>query len=173
MCLVKTLLGKTLWEKILVKEKEYTYLLIRTIHTICCLIKNLARKTQWEKTSIKGKRVQRVLYSPWLKHHLISCDDVSNLRTLWLIYSFFEEKPHISWIWCVILSQPDALLTCFMEDFYFYRATFASLIPRILLCLHMQTHSVIEIELYADQINILHLRNQSILSWIPRDRINP
>ena len=61
MCLVKTLLGKTLWEKILVKEKEYTYLLIRTI---CCLIKNLARKTQWEKTSVKGKRVQRVLYSP-------------------------------------------------------------------------------------------------------------
>ena len=71
------------------------------------------------------------------------------------------------------LSQPDALLTCFMEDFYFCRATFASLIPRILLCLHMQTHSMLEIELYADQINILHLRNQSILSWIPRDRINP
>ena len=102
MCLVKTLLGKTLWEKILVKEKEYTYLLIRTIRTICCLIKNLARKIQWEKTSIKGKRVQRVLYSPWLKHHLISCDDVSNLRTLWLVYSFLKEKPHISWIWCVI-----------------------------------------------------------------------
>ena len=89
MCLVKTLLGKTLWEKILVKEKEYTYLLIRTI---CCLIKNLARKTQWEKTLVKGKRVQRVLYSPWLKHHLISCDDVSNLRTLWLVYSFSKKN---------------------------------------------------------------------------------
>ena len=170
MCLVKTLLGKTLWEKILVKEKEYTYFLIRTI---CCLIKNLASKTQWEKTSVKGKRVQCVLLSPWLKHHLISCDDVSNLRTLWLVYSFFKkEKSHISWIWCH-LSQPDALLTCFIKDFYFCRATFASLIPGILLCLHMQTHSVIEIELYVDQINILHLRNQSILSWIPRDRINP
>ena len=92
MCLVKTLLGKTLWEKILVKEKEYTYLLIRTIRTICCLIKNLARKIQWEKTSIKGKRVQRVLYSPWFKHHLISCDDVSNLRTLWLVYSFLKKN---------------------------------------------------------------------------------
>ena len=108
MCLVKTLLEKTLWEKILVKEKEYTYLLIRTI---CCLIKNLARKTQWGKTSIKVKRVQRVLYSPWLKHHLISCDDVSNLRTLWLVYSFLKEKPHISWIWCVIyLNQTQFLL---------------------------------------------------------------
>ena len=89
MCLVKTLLGKTLWEKILVKEKKYTCLLIRTI---CCLIKNLARKTQWKKTSVKGKRVQCVLYSPWLKHHLISCDDVSNLRTLWLIYSFSKKN---------------------------------------------------------------------------------
>ena len=169
MCLVKTLLGKTLWEKILVKEKEYTYLLI---HTICCLIKNLARKIQWEKTSIKGKRVQRVLYFPWLKHHLISCDDVSDLRTLWLVYSFFQRKTtHFLNMVCH-LSQPDALLTCFMEDFYFCRATFASLIPRILLCLHMQTHSVLKIDLYADQINILHLRNQSIFSWIPRDRIN-
>ena len=70
------------------------------------------------------------------------------------------------------LSQPDALSTCFMEGFYFCIATFASLIARILLCLHMQTHSVVEIELYADQINILHLRNQSILSWIPRNRIH-
>ena len=170
MCLVKTLLGKTLWEKILVKEKEYTYLLIRTI---CCLIKNLARKTQWKKTSVKGKRVQRVLYSPWLKHHLISCDDVSNLRTLWLVYSFFQRKTtHFLNMVCH-LSQPDALLTCFIKDFYFCIATFASLIAKILLCLHMQTHSVLEIDLYADQINILHLCNQSILSWIPRDRINP
>ena len=71
------------------------------------------------------------------------------------------------------LSQLDALLTCFMNDFYFCIATFASLIARILLCLHMQTHSVLEIDLYADQINILHLRNQSILSWIPRNRNKP
>ena len=70
------------------------------------------------------------------------------------------------------LSQPDALSTCFMEDFYFCIATFASLIASILLCFHMQTHSVIEIELYADQINILHLHNQSILSWIPWNRIS-
>ena len=91
MCLVKTLLGKILWEKILVKEKEYTYLLI---HIICCLIKNLAKKIQWDKTSVKKKRVIHVLYYPRLTYHLISCDDVSILRTLWLIYSF-SKKNHI------------------------------------------------------------------------------
>ena len=55
MCLVKILLEKkTLWEKILVKKKEYTYFLICTI---CCLIKkNLVRKIQWEKTSVKKKK---------------------------------------------------------------------------------------------------------------------
>lgn len=37
--------------------------------------------------------MQHVLYSPWLKHHLISCDDVSNLRTLWLVY-YFSKKNH-------------------------------------------------------------------------------
>ena len=58
------------------------------------------------------------------------------------------------------LSQLDALSTCFMKDFYFCIATFASLIARILLYLHMQTHSVLQIELYTNQINILHLRNQ-------------
>ena len=46
MCLIKTLLGKILWEKILVKEKEYTYLLV---HIICYLIKNLARKISGKK----------------------------------------------------------------------------------------------------------------------------
>ena len=70
------------------------------------------------------------------------------------------------------LSQPDALLTCFMEGFYFCVATFALLNVRILLCLHMKTNSVFEIVFYADQINILHLHKQSILSWIPRNRIN-
>ena len=143
MCLVKTLLGKTLWEKILVKEKEYTYLLIRTI---CCLIKNLSRKIQWEKTSVKGKRVQRVLYSPWLKHHWIFVHVVD-------IFFFKKKTTHFLNMVCH-LSQPDALSTCFMEDFYLCRATFASLVARILLCLHMQTNSVLEIELYADQINI-------------------
>ena len=169
MCLVKTLLGKTPWKKILVKEKEYTYLLIRTI---CCLIKNLARKTQREKTSVKGKILQRVLYSPWLKHHLISCDDVSNLRTCGWYILFQRKTTHFLNMVCH-LSHLDALSTCFMEDFYFCIATFASLIARILLCLKLQTHSVLEIELYADQINILHLHKQSILSWIPQNRINP
>ena len=67
MCLVKTLLGKTLWEKILVKEKEYTYLLIRTI---CCLIKNLARKTQWEKNLGQGKKSATRIILPLIKTSL-------------------------------------------------------------------------------------------------------
>ena len=152
------------------KEKEYTYLLI---HTICCLIKNLARKTQWKKISVKGKRVQRVLYSPWLKHHLISCDDVSNLHTLWLVYSWSKKNfiHFLNMVW--YLSQSDALSTYFMEGFYFCVATFALLIARILLCLHMKTNIVFEIVLYADQISILHLHKKLILSWIPRNKINP
>ena len=89
MCLVKTLLGKTLWEKILVKEKEYTYLLIRTI---CCLIKNLARKNPVGKNLGQGKKSATRIILPWLKHHLISCDNVSNLRTLWLVYSFSKKN---------------------------------------------------------------------------------
>ena len=88
------------------------------------------------------------------------------------IFFFKEKTTHFLNMVCH-LSQPDALSTCFMEDFYFCIATVASLMARILLCLHMQTHSVLEIDLYADQINILRLRNQSILSWIPGDRINP
>ena len=170
MCLVKTLLGKTLWEKILVKEKEYTYFLIRTI---CCLIKNLVRKTQWEENLDQGKKSATRIVLPLIK---------TSLNFLWWclqssyivvgIFLFKRKTTHFLNMVCH-LSQPDALSTCFMEDFYFCIATFASLITRILLCLHMQTHSVLEIELYADQINILHLRNQSILSWIPRDRINP
>ena len=71
------------------------------------------------------------------------------------------------------LSQPDALSTYFMDDFYFCVATFALFIAKILLCLHMKINSVFEIVLFADQINILHLHKQSILSWIPRNRINP
>ena len=168
MCLVKILLGKTLLENILLKEKEYTYLLIRTI---CCLIKNLARKTQWEKTSVKGKRVQRVLYSPWLKYHLIYwwwC-----LQSPYIVGGifFFKEKSHISWIWCVTRRTFDLLHggllflhsnICLLHwsSGYYCAST-------------CKIHSVLEIELYADQINILHLHNQSILSWIPRNRINP
>ena len=42
ICLIKTLLGKTPWEKTLVKEKEYNILLDH----YNCLVKNLANKTQ-------------------------------------------------------------------------------------------------------------------------------
>ena len=41
----------------------------------------------------------------------------------------------------------------------------APFIAMILLCLHIQTNSEFEIVLYADQINILHLHNQSVLTW--------
>ena len=41
ICLIKTLLGKTLWEKTLVKEKEYNILL----DYYNCLVKNFASKT--------------------------------------------------------------------------------------------------------------------------------
>ena len=56
MCLVKILLGKTMWDKKLMMEKEYIILQ----YVITCLIKNLARKTQWDTTMTKGKRVQNV-----------------------------------------------------------------------------------------------------------------
>ena len=70
------------------------------------------------------------------------------------------------------LSQLDTHSACFMEDFYFCIAIFASLIARILFCLHMQTNGMFEIVLYADQINILHLLNQSALTWILQNRLN-
>ena len=50
ICLVKTLLGKTL-----MKEKEYNIFL----DYYNCLVKNLFSKTQWDKTWTKEKRVQR------------------------------------------------------------------------------------------------------------------
>ena len=57
ICLIKTLLGKTLWEKkTLVKEKEYNILL----NFYNCLIKNLASKIQWDKTWTKEKRVHYI-----------------------------------------------------------------------------------------------------------------
>ena len=56
ICLVKTLLGKTLWEKTLVKEKEYNIFL-----DYCnCIVKNFANKTHWDKTWTKEKRVQYI-----------------------------------------------------------------------------------------------------------------
>jgi len=41
ICLIKTLLEKTRWEKILVKEKEYIFLCV-----IICIVKSLTKKTQ-------------------------------------------------------------------------------------------------------------------------------
>ena len=60
MCLVKTLLGKTLWEKILVKEKEYTYLIIRIMDAS---LKTLQGKPSGTKP-YEEKRVHRVLTPP-------------------------------------------------------------------------------------------------------------
>ena len=60
MCLVKTLLDKTKWEKDLVKEKEYTYLIIRIMDAS---LKTLQGKPSGTKPS-EDKRVHRVLTSP-------------------------------------------------------------------------------------------------------------
>ena len=61
MCLVKTLLDKTQWEKNLVKEKEYIYLIIR--------IMNASLKTSQGKHNgtkpYEEKRVHRVLTPPY------------------------------------------------------------------------------------------------------------
>ena len=55
MSLVKTLLGKTMWDKNLVKEKEYN---IQNLSLNIASLKTLQRKTQWEKNLVKEKRVQ-------------------------------------------------------------------------------------------------------------------
>ena len=93
MCLVKTLLGKTLWEKILVKEKS-THIFWYALFVAS--LKTLPGKPSRKKPRSREKECN-AYYTPLIKHHLISCDDVSNLCTLWLVYSFFKEKPHISW----------------------------------------------------------------------------
>jgi len=49
--------------KSLVKEKEYTHLVIRLE---CCLIKNLTRKTQWDKILAKGKEYN-AYFTPLMK----------------------------------------------------------------------------------------------------------
>ena len=62
MCLVKTLLGKTLLDKNLMKEKK-KYIISQ--YVIACLMKNLTRKIQWDKTIMKRKEVQNEFIS-WL-----------------------------------------------------------------------------------------------------------
>ena len=52
ICLIKTLLGKSLWEKTLVKEKEYNILL----DYYNCLVKNFASKTHQDKNWTKEKK---------------------------------------------------------------------------------------------------------------------
>ena len=60
MCLVKTLLDKTQWEKNLVKEKEYTYLIIRIMDAS---LKTLQGKPSGTKPC-EEKRVHHVLTPP-------------------------------------------------------------------------------------------------------------
>ena len=60
MCLVKTLLDKTQWEKNLVKEKEYTHLTIRITDAS---LKTLQGKPSGTKPC-EEKRVHRVLTPP-------------------------------------------------------------------------------------------------------------
>ena len=137
-----------------------------------CLVKTLLEKILWKKFQWRKKSATRIIL-PLIKTSLnFSLWCLQNLCTLWLVYSFQRIITHFLYMVCH-LSQPESLSTCFMEDFYFCIATFVSLIARILLCLHMKTNSVFEIVLYADQINILHMHKQSILSWNPQNRINP
>ena len=56
ICLIKILLGKTLWEKNPSEGKKVQYLL----DYYNCLVKNLASKTQWDKTWTKEKIVQYI-----------------------------------------------------------------------------------------------------------------
>ena len=60
MCLVKILLDKTHWKKNLVKEKEYTYLIIRIMDAS---LKTLQGKPSGTKPC-EEKRVHRVLTPP-------------------------------------------------------------------------------------------------------------
>lgn len=69
MCLIKILLGKILWDKKLVKKKEY----IIFQYVIICLIKNFVSKTQLDKTVAKEKRVHNILF-------LLSCGQLSLRR---------------------------------------------------------------------------------------------
>ena len=79
ICLIKTLLGKTPWEKTLVKEKEYNILL----DYYNCLVKNLASKTQWDKTGTKEKKcsISILSISPSCKHDY-DFFNISNGRSL-------------------------------------------------------------------------------------------
>ena len=56
MCLVKTLLDKTQWEKNLVKEKEYTYLIIRIMDVSLKILEGEPNETK----PCEGKRVYHV-----------------------------------------------------------------------------------------------------------------
>ena len=57
MCLVKALLDKIQWEKNLVKEKEYTYLIIRIMDASFKILQGKPNETK----PCEGKRVHRVL----------------------------------------------------------------------------------------------------------------
>ena len=60
MCVVKTLLDKTQWKKYLVKEKEYTYLIIRIMDGSLKTLQGKLRRTK----PCEKKRVHRVLTPP-------------------------------------------------------------------------------------------------------------
>ena len=61
MCLVKTLLDKTQWEKNLVKKKEYTYPIIRIMDNSLKILQGKPNGTK----PCEGKRVHRALTPPY------------------------------------------------------------------------------------------------------------
>ena len=78
--LIKTLLGKTLWEKTLMNEKKYNILL----DYYNCFVKNLASKTQWDKTWTKEKKsaVYPYYHSPPHINMIMIFFNISNGRSL-------------------------------------------------------------------------------------------
>ena len=102
-------------------------------------------------------------------NHLVDTFICSWLSLNIVVGKFFFKKTHIFPEYDVSLISTRRTIDLlhrrllFLHGLKKWSPTFASLIAKILLCLHMQTNSVLEIELYVDQINILHLCNQSIL----------
>ena len=136
-------------------------------------LKIFARKTQWEKNLGQGKKSATHIILPLIKTSLISCDDVSNIHTLWLVYSF-SKKNHTFLEYGVSFISTRHTFDLLHGGLLFLHGNICLLhwSPGY-YCASTCKHIACLIELYADQINILHLRNQSILSWIPRNRINP
>ena len=141
MCFVKTLLGKPSGKKFQWRKKT-THIFW---YALCIASLKILSVKPIGTEPRSGKKGRNAYHTPWLKHHLISCDDVSNLRTLWLVYSFLK-KNHTFLAYGVSFISTKRTFDLLHGGLLFLHKQhlFASLIARILLCLHMQTHSVLD-----------------------------